>query len=252
MLGDAASRGSLRKGVPPFRRRQAHSALGVALLSIGRAKRPSPARRARTDPGTLRDGQLGTVLFMRGKRRGDQSTRSRRLVPDDHARIRSRHGASCGEQFTRAIPKPRAIALDPKRAVPFDPARVAALGKVTEAIADTAKRSRDRSEALERVVNLATASRDPKTRGEARQALKTAGGSIPRSRVKADLGEPTLEKGPQGREADTASARKKSWILKHLRGVAEWLGCGQTQKRVQDQVDGRNLPPVRTTQQVKR
>src|SRR5262249_6155344 len=64
-------------------------------------------------------------------------------------------------------------------------------GKVTEAIGEYREALRLDSKLASAWINLATAlSRDPKTRGEARQALKTAGNLDPTDpRVKANLEE---------------------------------------------------------------
>jgi Flp pilus assembly protein TadD len=100
-----------------------------------------------------------------------------------------------------AIPElHRAIQLDPKRAT-FHSNLGYALqlsGKLTEAVAEYREAIKIDPKLSSAWINLATAlSRDPKTRGEARQALRTAAGLDPSDpRVKANLEElDALEKG---------------------------------------------------------
>src|SRR5262249_61188753 len=87
----------------------------------------------------------------------------------------------------------RAIELDPKRAT-FHSNMGYGLqleGKLSDAIAEYREAIRLDPKLASAWINLATAlSRDPKTRGEARQALKTAAGIDPTDpRVKANLEE---------------------------------------------------------------
>jgi Flp pilus assembly protein TadD len=167
------------------------------------------ARARELDPGSAaRRGNLGTVLFMRG-RVADAIKEYEievRLLPDD-ARARSDLGTALLAQsdFTRAIPELRkAIQLDPKRAT-FRSNLGYALqlsGKSSEAIVAYREAIQLDPKLSSAWINLATSlARDPKTRGEARQALKTAAGLDPTDpRVKANLEElDALDKGsPKG------------------------------------------------------
>ena len=209
LLGDAANaEAALRKGTKILAEdAEAHSALGVALLALGKTEEAlSELQRSRDlDPGSAaRRGNLGTVLFMRGKvpEAIKEYEIEVRLVPDD-ARAHSDLGTALLAQsdFTRAIPElQRAIQLDPKRAT-FRSNLGYALqlsGKITEAIAEYRESLKLDPKLSSAWINLATAlSRDPKTRGEARQALKTAAGLDPSDpRVKANLEElDAVEKG---------------------------------------------------------
>ncbi|HSO40109.1 MAG TPA: tetratricopeptide repeat protein [Labilithrix sp.] len=209
LLGDATNAEvALRKGarlLPDDA--EAHSALGVALLALGKTEEAlTELTRSRDiDPGSAaRRGNLGTVLFMRGKvpEAIKEYEIEVRLVPDD-PRAHSDLGTALLAQsdFARAIPElQRAIQLDPKRAT-FRSNLGYALqlsGKIGEAIAEYREALKLDPKLSSAWINLATAlSRDPKTRGEARQALKTAAGLDPSDpRVKANLEElDALEKG---------------------------------------------------------
>ena len=125
-----------------------------------------------------------------------------RLAPDDpraHSDLGTAHLAQ--SDFTRAIPElRRAIELDPKRATFHSNLGYAMQlqGKVSDAITEYREAIRLDSKLASAWINLATAlSRDPKTRGEARQALKTAGAlDASDPRVKANLEElDALKKG---------------------------------------------------------
>jgi Flp pilus assembly protein TadD len=125
-----------------------------------------------------------------------------RLSPND-ARAHSDLGTALLAQsdFTRAIPElRRALDLEPKRAT-FHSNMGYALqlsGKLADAIAEYRAALAIDPKLASAWINLATAlSRDPKTRGEARQALKTAEKLDPSDpRVKANLEElDALEKG---------------------------------------------------------
>jgi Flp pilus assembly protein TadD len=125
-----------------------------------------------------------------------------RLAPDD-ARAHSDLGTALLAQsdFTRAIPElRRAIQLDPKRAT-FHSNLGYALqlsGKISEATTEYREAIKIDPKLASAWINLATAlARDPRTRGEARQALKTAANLDPSDpRVKANLEElDALERG---------------------------------------------------------
>ncbi len=209
LLGDAANAEvALRKGTKILTDDpEAHSALGVALLALGKTEEAlTELTRSRDlDPGSAaRRGNLGTVLFMRGKvpEAIKEYEIQVRLVPDD-ARAHSDLGTALLAQsdFTRAIPElHKAIQLDPKRAT-FRSNLGYALqlsGKITEAIAEYRESLKLDPKLSSAWINLATAlARDPKTRAEARQALKTAAGLDPSDpRVKANLEElDAVEKG---------------------------------------------------------
>jgi len=209
LLGDAANaEAALRAGARLLADdAEAHSALGVALLALGKTDEAlTELTRSRDlDPGSAaRRGNLGTVLFMRGKvpEAIKEYEIEVRLVADD-PRAHSDLGTALLAQsdFTRAIPElQRAIQLDPKRAT-FRSNLGYALqlsGKIGEAIAEYREALRIDPKLSSAWINLATAlSRDPKTRGEARQALKTAAGLDPSDpRVKANLEElDAVEKG---------------------------------------------------------
>jgi len=202
LLGDATqAEASLRKGARTLSEDpEARSALGVALLATGKTEEAlAELTKARDlDPGSAaRRGNLGTVLFMRGKVADaiKEYEVQARLAPDD-ARAHSDLGTALLAQsdFTRAVPElKRAIELDPKRAT-FHSNLGYALqlqGKVAEAIAEYREAIKIDSKLASAWINLATAlSRDPKTRGEARAALKTAEKLDPSDpRVKANLEE---------------------------------------------------------------
>jgi Flp pilus assembly protein TadD len=125
-----------------------------------------------------------------------------RLTPED-ARARSDLGTALLAQndFRRAIPElERAVALDPKRAT-FRSNLGYALqlsGKREDAIREYREAIRLDASLASAWINLATAlSKDPKTRAEARQALKKAEQLDPTDpRVKANLEElDALERG---------------------------------------------------------
>jgi Flp pilus assembly protein TadD len=209
LLGDAAqAEASLRKGVRLLPdEAEAHSALGVALLATGKGDEALAelTKAKELDAGSAaRRGNLGTVLFMRGKvaEAIKEYEVQVRLAPDD-ARAHSDLGTALLAQsdFTRAIPElRRAIELDKNRAT-FHSNLGYALqlsGKMSEAIAEYREAIRLDPKLASAWINLATAlSRDPKTRGEARQALLTAGKLDPTDpRVKANLEElDAVEKG---------------------------------------------------------
>jgi Flp pilus assembly protein TadD len=209
LLGDGPqAEAALRKGARLLADDpEAHSALGIALLAIGKTEEAlAELTRARElDPGSAaRRGNLGTVLFMRGRvaEAIKEYEIEVRLVPDD-ARAHSDLGTALLAQsdFTRAVPElHRAIQLDPKRAT-FHSNLGYALqlaGKLTEAVAEYREAIKIDPKLSSAWINLATAlARDPRTRGEARQALKTAAGLDPSDpRVKANLEElDALEKG---------------------------------------------------------
>lgn len=209
LLGDAPNaEAALRKGAKLLPDdAEAHSALGIALLASGKTEEAltelSKAREL--DPGSApRRGNLGTVLFMRGKvaEAIKEYEIEVRITPDD-ARAHSDLGTALLAQsdFTRAVPELRkAIQLDPKRAT-FRSNLGYALqlsGKVSEAITEYREALKLDPKLASAWINLATAlARDPKTRGEARQALKTAANLDPSDpRVKANLEElDALERG---------------------------------------------------------
>ena len=209
LLGDGPqAEAALRKGARLLADdAEAHSALGIALLAIGKTEEAlAELSRARElDPGSAaRRGNLGTVLFMRGRvaEAIKEYEIEVRLVPDD-ARAHSDLGTALLAQsdFTRAVPElRRAIQLDATRAT-FHSNLGYALqlsGKLTDAVAEYRTAIKIDPKLSSAWINLATAlSRDPKTRGEARQALKTAAGLDPSDpRVKANLEElDALEKG---------------------------------------------------------
>jgi Flp pilus assembly protein TadD len=208
LLGNAPqAEAALRKGARMLPDdAEARSALGVALLATGKTEEAlTELTKARDlDPGSAaRRGNLGTVLFMRGKVADaiKEYEVQARLAPDD-ARAHSDLGTALLAQsdFTRAIPELRkAIQLDPKRAT-FHSNLGYALqleGKLTDAIAEYREAIKIDAKLASAWINLATAlSRDPKTRAEARQALKTAEKLDPTDpRVKANLEElDSLEK----------------------------------------------------------
>jgi Flp pilus assembly protein TadD len=202
LLGDAVgAEAALRKGVKLVAEEpEAHSALGVALLATGKAEEALTelTKAKELDPGSAaRRGNLGTVLFMRGRvpEAIKEYEVQARLTPDD-PRVHSDLGTALLAQsdFTRAVPElRRAIELDPKRAT-FHSNLGYALqlqGKVADAIAEYREAIRLDPKLASAWINLATAlARDPKTRGEARQALKTAASIDPSDpRVKANLEE---------------------------------------------------------------
>ncbi len=208
LLGNAPqAEAALRKGARLLPEdAEARSALGVALLATGKTEEAlTELTKARDlDPGSAaRRGNLGTVLFMRGKVADaiKEYEVQARLAPDD-ARAHSDLGTALLAQsdFARAIPElKKAIQLDPKRAT-FHSNLGYALqleGKVSEAIAEYREAIKIDPKLASAWINLATAlSRDPKTRAEARQALKTAEKLDPSDpRVKANLEElDSLEK----------------------------------------------------------
>ncbi|MBX3205465.1 MAG: tetratricopeptide repeat protein [Labilithrix sp.] len=222
LLGSAAeAEAALRKGaklVPE--EAEAHSALGIALLATGKTEEAlvELTKAKELDPGSAaRRGNLGTVLFMRGRVRDaiKEYEVEARLAPDD-ARAHSDLGTAllAESDFTRAIPElRRAIELEPKRAT-FRSNLGYALqlqGRVADAIVEYREALRLDPKLASAWINLATAlARDPKTRGEARQALKTAGGIDPTDpRVKANLEElDALEKQSGGGEPTPSSAPK--------------------------------------------
>jgi Flp pilus assembly protein TadD len=209
LLGDATNaEAALRKGVRLLPDdAEAHSALGVALLAMGKTEEALTVltRSRDLDPGSAaRRGNLGTVLFMRGKvpEAIKEYEIEVRLVPGD-PRDRSDLGTALLAQgdFTHAIPElRRAIELDPKRAT-FRSNLGYALqlsGKVGDAIFEYRESLKLDPKLSSAWINLATAlARDPRTRAEARQALKTAATLDPSDpRVKANLEElDALEKG---------------------------------------------------------
>ncbi len=202
LLGDATNaEAALRKGVSLSPDEpEAHSALGVALLAMGRkADAATELAKARDlDPGSAaRRGNLGTVLFVLG-RVGEAIKEyevEARLAPDD-ARAHSDLGTALLAQgdAARAMPElRRAIKLDPKRAT-FHSNMGYALqlsGKPSDAIAEYREAIKLDPKLASAWINLGTVlARDPKTRGEARQALKTAEKLDPSDpRVKANLEE---------------------------------------------------------------
>ncbi len=202
LLGDASgAEAALRKGVKLVPDEpEAHSAFGVALLAAGKSEEALAelAKAKELDPGSAaRRGNLGTVLFMRGKvpdaikEYEVQVT----LAPDD-ARARSDLGTALLAQndFTRALVElRRAVELDPKRAT-FRSNLGYGLqlqGKLAEAIVEYREALKLDPKLSSAWINLATAlARDPKTRGEARQALLTAQKLDPSDpRVKPNLEE---------------------------------------------------------------
>lgn len=209
LLGDAAgAEASLRKGVKLLpNEAESHSALGVALLATGHKEEASTELGAAKDldPGSAaRRGNYGTVLFVRGKVQEaiKEYEIQVRLSPDD-PRAHSDLGTAllALPDLSRAVPElRRAIELDPQRAT-FRSNLGYALqqqGKVNEAIAEYREAIKLDSKLASAWVNLATIlARDPKTRGEARQALKTAEKLDPSNpNVKANLEElDALEKG---------------------------------------------------------
>lgn len=202
LLGDApGAEAALRKGVRLVgEEAEAHSALGVALLATGKGDEAlgELTKAKELDPGSAaRRGNLGTVLFMRGKVADaiKEYEIQVKLAPDD-PRAHSDLGTALLAQsdFTRAIPElKKAIELDPKRATFHSNLGYAFQleGKLSDAISEYREALRLDSKLASAWINLATAlSRDPKTRGEARQALKTAGSIDPTDpRVKANLEE---------------------------------------------------------------
>lgn len=202
LVGDAPqAEAVLRKGARLMPEEpEARSALGVALLATGKVdEAAAELTKARDlDPGSAaRRGNLGTVLFMRGKvaEAIKEYEVQVQLAPDD-PRARSDLGTALLAQsdFTRAIPAlKKAIELDPQRAT-FRSNLGYALqlqGKISDAIAEYREAIRLDPKLASAWINLATAlARDPKTRGEARQALKTAEKLDPSDpRVKANLEE---------------------------------------------------------------
>lgn len=202
LLGDGAgAEAALRRGARLIpEEAEAHSALGVALLAIGKTEEALTelTKAKELDPGSApRRGNLGTVLFMRGKvpEAIKEYEVEVRLTPDDprsHSDLGTAYLAM--SDFSRAIPElKRAIELDPKRAT-FRSNLGYALqleGKLSEAIVEYREAIKLDPKLASAWINLATAlSRDPKTRAEARQALKTAGKLDPTDpRVKANLEE---------------------------------------------------------------
>lgn len=223
LLGDAVqAEEALRKGVRLIGDdAEAHSALGVALLATGKSEEALAelTKAKELDPGSAaRRGNLGTVLFMRG--RVPEAIKEYevqvKLVPDD-ARAHSDLGTArlAENDFARAIPElKKAIALDPGRAT-FHSNLGYALqleGKMLEAVAEYREAIRLDSKLASAWINLGTAlSRDPKTRAEARQALKTAASIDPSDpRVKANLEElDALERGPNAAPNSPPPAMKK-------------------------------------------
>jgi Flp pilus assembly protein TadD len=202
LLGDKVqAEAALRKGVRLVAEEaEAHSALGVALLANGKVDEAATelTQAKDLDPGSAaRRGNLGTVLFMRGKvpEAIKEYEIQVQLAPND-ARAHSDLGTAllAQREFAKAIPElNRAIEIDPKRATFHSNLGYAHQleGKFTEAIKEYREAIRLDPKLASAWINLATAlARDPKTRGEARQALKTAGALDPEDpRVKANLEE---------------------------------------------------------------
>jgi len=209
LLGDASqAEAAFRKGVRILSDEpEAHSGLGVALLALGKTEEAlAELGRARElDPGSgPRRGLLGTVLFMRGRvaEAIKEYETEARLSPDEprvHSDLGTAHLAQ--GDMTRAFAElRRAIQLDPKRATFRSNLGYAlqAAGKVGEAITEYREALKLDPRLVSAWVNLATAlARDPKTWGEARQALKSAEAIDPSDpRVKANREElDALERG---------------------------------------------------------
>jgi tetratricopeptide (TPR) repeat protein len=202
LLGDASrAERALVRGVELLPDEpEAHSALGIALLASGKTERALASLRKATDldPGSAaRRGNYGTVLFLSGRveqARAEYEVQIT-LTPDD-PRARSDFGTAliaAGDVDRGTAELRRAIELDPKRAA-FHSNLGYALqlqGKLSEAISYYREALALDPKLASAWINLATAlSRNPKTRGEARRALQTAGGLDPTDpRVKANLEE---------------------------------------------------------------
>ena len=150
------------------------------------------------DPGSAaRHGNLGTVFFLAGQVADAvrEYKQQLTLVPGD-ARAHADLGTALLAQndFTGAMPElERAVALDPARAT-FRSNLGYALqleGKIDEAIAAYREAIRLDPKLGSAWINLATAlAKDPRRRGEARQALETAKKIDPSDpRVKANFDE---------------------------------------------------------------
>lgn len=223
LLADApGAEAALRKGVKLLpEEAEAHSALGVALLAAGKAEEAlSELTKAKElDPGSAaRRGNLGTVLFMRGKVPDaiKEYEVQVRLSPDDaHAHSDLGTAFLAQNDFTRALPELRkAVELEPKRATFHSNLGYGfqVQGKLSDAIAEYREALKLDSKLSSAWINLATAlARDPKTRGEARQALKTAGQIDPTDpRVKANLEELDALEKQQGTSTIKASPPAKN------------------------------------------
>jgi Flp pilus assembly protein TadD len=223
LLGDApGAEAALRKGVKLVPdEAEAHSAFGVALLAAGKAEEAlgELMKAKELDPGSAaRRGNLGTVLFMRGKVPDaiKEYEIQVRLAPDD-PRAHSDLGTAFLAQndFTRALPELRkAVELDPKRATFHSNLGYGfqLQGRLSDAIAEYREALKLDSKLSSAWINLATAlARDPKTRGEARQALKTAAQIDPTDpRVKANLEELDALEKQQGGSTTKASPPTKN------------------------------------------
>jgi Flp pilus assembly protein TadD len=205
LLGDAdGAMGSLRRAlVLAPHEAEAHSVLGVALLATGHAEDALVELRAAAtlDMGTAsRHGNLGTACLMNGK--VPDAVKEYELqvrLADGDARAHSDLGtallAGGGDgDLARGIAElRRALALDPSRAT-FHSNLGYALqlqGAVPEAVAEYRRALSIDPHLASAWINLATAlAKDPKTRGEARNALGEAQKIDPTDpRVKANLNE---------------------------------------------------------------
>ncbi len=199
---------------------EVHSAYGVACLATGAADEAVGAlqRAVEIDPGSpARRGNLGTVLLMRGRVTDAIAEYQVRVeLAGDDARAHSDLGTAmlADGNYQKAIPElERAIALEPTRAT-FHSNLGYALqlsGRTDRAIVQYREAVKLDPRLAAAWINLATAlSRDPKTRAEARAALKRAEGLDPTDpRVKSNLEElDALEKGVDLRKpASSASAK---------------------------------------------
>ncbi len=202
LLGDAeGALGSLRKGVALLPdRAEAHSALGVALLATGHGEESlrELSRAVELDSGSAaRHGNLGTVLFMRGRvvdAIAEYETEVRLADGDAHAHSDLGTAVLAHNEVQRAEAElRRAIALDATRAA-FHSNLGYTLqieGKLSDAIAEYRAALQLDPKSASAWINLATAlAKDPKTRGDARDALERARAIDPSDpRVKANLDE---------------------------------------------------------------
>jgi Flp pilus assembly protein TadD len=203
MAGDAPGAiEPLRKGAAALpHEAEAHSALGVAYLASGGHGEEAVqelTRAAELDSGSApRHGNLGTVLFMRGKvKEAIKEYELQVRLVDGDARAHSDLGTAllADNQIPRALVElERAVALDPRRATFRSNLGYAfqIVGKLPEAIAHYRAALKLDDKLGSAWINLATAlAKDPKTRKEARAALERAKGIDPTDpRVKANLEE---------------------------------------------------------------
>jgi Flp pilus assembly protein TadD len=179
---------------------EAHSAYGIALLATGKSDAALAAlvRAVELDPGSAaRRGNLGTAYLMRGRvQEALREYEAQVRMDDTDPRAHSDYGTAllaAGDPARARRSLERAVQMEPNRAT-FRSNLGYALqleGRLPEAIAAYREALRIDPKLASAWINLATAlARDPKSRGEARAALKKAEALDPSDpRVKANLDE---------------------------------------------------------------